>query len=305
MNKIPVGATIAHAYRFAFGSSLKIFGATWIALALQSVLSFVMMHRMAEFMTALMARDPSAIGQFGPLMLIYPFVIILFFVQITAVTELALNPGKPIRYFGFPIGKPTWRMVGAFILATLAIAAAILIFVIAAIVLGFILRMAGASKAVGVIAGLLVALAILIGYGAVIYAISRFYFLLAPVTVAEERIALGRAWKLTQGNFWRIFLIILAIFIPVMIAEYAVIFSAIGLPPVLPHGTTPEAFQALREAKLAWNLAMFAAVQKYWYAALPFFIALMIFWLGTSCGAQVFAYRKLTEDEGLVPVAGD
>jgi hypothetical protein len=264
-----------------------------------------MMQRMAGFVTSFMARDPSAIGQFGPLLLIYPFVIILFFVQVTAVTELALNPEKPVGIFNFPIGKPTWRMAAAFILATLVIAAIILIFVIAAIALGFILKMAGLSKGGAAIAVLVVSLAFLVGYCGVIYVVCRFYFLLPPVTVAEERIALGRAWKLTKGNFWRIFLIVLAIFIPVIIAEYAVIFSAIGLPPVLPHGTGAETMRALQEAKLAWNLAMFAAVQKYWYVALPFFIALVTFWLGTSCGAQVFAYRKLIEDEWLAPVAGN
>lgn len=305
MNRIPVGATIAHGYRFAFGSSLKILQAAWIALLLQAVLSFLMMQRMSGLMASLMARDPSAAGQFGPLLLIYPFIIILFFVQVTAVTELALNPEKPGGRFNFPIGKPTWRMVGAFLLASLAIAAAILIFVIAAIALGFILKMAGPSKGAAAIAVLMVSLAFLVGYCGLIYVVCRFYFLLAPVTMAEERIALARAWKLTKGNFWRIFLVVLAIFIPVIVAEYAVIFSAIGLPPVLPHGTGAEAMRALQEAKLAWNLAMFAAVQKYWYIALPFFVVLVIFWLGTSCAAQVFAYRKLTEDEGLAPIAGD
>jgi hypothetical protein len=302
MNRIPVGATIAHAYRFAFGSPLKILGAAWIPLMLQGVLSLVLMHSMAGFMTSIMARDPSAIGQFGPLLLTYPFIIILFFVQTTAITELALDPKKPVRYFSFPIGKPTWRLVGAFILATLAIIAAALIFIIAAVALGFILKMTGAPKAVALITGLL---AILVGYGGLIYVICRFYFLLVPVTVAETRIALGRAWKLTQGNFWRIFLIILAIFIPVMIAEYAVMFAVIGLPPFLPHGTGPEAMRVLQQEKLAWNLAMFAAVEKYWFVALPFFVVLMVFWLGTSCGAQVFAYRKLTDNEGLAPIAGD
>jgi hypothetical protein len=302
MKKIPVGVTIAHAYRFAFGSCLKILRANWIALLLQSVLSLVMTQYMAGIMTSIMTHDPSAVGQFGPLMLIYPFVIILFFVQITAVTELALNPEKAIGVFSFPIGKPTWRMAGAFILATLAIAAVILVFIIAAIALGFVLKIAGVSKGIAAIA---VLLGFLVGYGGLIYVVCRFYFLLAPVTVAEGRIALGRAWKLTKGNFWRIFLIVLAIFIPVIIAEYTVIFAAIGLPPFLPHGTGPEAMRALQEAKLAWNLAMFAAMQKYWFVALPFFIALMVFWLGTSCGAQAFAYQKLTEDEGLAPIAGD
>ena len=32
MKKIPVGATIAHAYRFAFGDFLKILGVMWLPL---------------------------------------------------------------------------------------------------------------------------------------------------------------------------------------------------------------------------------------------------------------------------------
>ena len=301
MNKIPVGATIAHAYRFAFRDCVKILRASWIALLLQSVLSFFITQRMAGVMVSIMTHDPSAIGQVGPMLLIYPFALILFFVQLTAITDLALNPDRPVGIFNFPIGRPTWRMVGTFILATLAIAAIVVIFIIAAIVLGIVLKMAALPKA---IAALAVLLGILIGYGGFIYIVCRFYFLLAPIAIAEERIALSRAWNLTKGNFWRIFLIVLAIFIPVIVVEYAVMFATIGLPPALPHGTGPEAMRALQEAKLAWNLAMFAAMQKYWYAALPLFFVLMVFWLGTSCGAQVFAYRKLTEDEGLAPIAG-
>jgi hypothetical protein len=296
MSKIPVGATIAHAYRFAFGNFLAILKSTWIAVALQAGMTIFLLQRMAGLMTALMARDPAAIGQIGPLMLIYPFIIVLFFVQVAAVTELALGIGQPARYFRFPLGKPVWRLFGAFILATLAIAVIAIAFIIGAVLLGFLLKAGGLSNGTKIAAGLLIMLLFLVGYSGLIYLTCRFYFLLAPVTIAEQGIRLGNAWRLTKGNFWRIFLILLAILLPIMVAEYAVIFAAIGLPPVLPKGTTPQALETFQQAKLAWNLAMFSAAQKYWYMTLPLFGALMVIWMGTSCGAQVFAYRALTDD---------
>lgn len=295
MGKIPVGGAIAHGYRFAFREFPKIIGVIWVALVIQLGISLLMMNKMTGFMTAVAARDPAAIGQFGPMLLLYPLVMIVFFVQIAAVTELALGSRTVPPWLHFPIGKSLWRMVGAFIVALLAIAALLAAYLAAtAIVIWLLNAVAGKT-----VSGLAAVVLFLVGYLALILVAFRFLFLLAPVTSAEGRIGLMRSWRLSYGNFWRMFLITLSIVLPVVVLEYAVIFASIGFPP-LPHAA--EGIQAYQQARLAWNLAMIHATVNYWYISMPFVALLSVFWLGAGAGAQVFAYRALLASD---PVTGN
>ena len=298
MTKIPVGATVAHAYRFAFGDFVTILRGIWLPLAVQLGMTLLLTQRVIPLFRAFEARDPSAISLLGPILLLYPVVLVLFFAQIATVTRIALGPRREMPLIDFPFGKDMWRLAGGFIVAGLAIIAILLAFAVAAGIVGFLLSAAGVGKA---ILALLVALLIAIGYGGAIFMAFRFMFLLAPVNIAEQCLGLARAWQLSRGNFWRSFVIVLAIMVPAVVVEYAVIFWAVGLPP-MPHGEGVEAFQARR---MEWNIAMMQAMVNYWYIALPLLALLMVFFMGTSCGAQVFAYRKLTEDETSTPISAD
>jgi len=298
MAKIPVGATIAHAYRFAFGDFVTIFRSIWLPLAVQLGLTLVLMQRLIPLFQALKTKDPSAISQLGPILLLYPIVLILFFAQIATVTKIALKPRQDIPIIDFPFGKDMWRLLGGFIAAGLAIVAMLLLFALAGGVLGFLLGAMGVGKTM---LALLVGLLIAIGYGGAIFMVFRLTFLLAPVNIAEQRLGLGRAWELSRRNFWRSFAIVQSIMIPMIIAEYAVIFAAVGLPP-MPHGEGPQAFQAKR---MEWNIAMMQSMVHYWYIALPLLALLMVLFIGTYCSAQVFAYRSLTEGESSAPIATD
>src|ERR1700744_2945468 len=53
MKKIPVGATIAHAYGFAFGHALTVFKAIWLPLLAQLALLLLLTRRMALFQVAM------------------------------------------------------------------------------------------------------------------------------------------------------------------------------------------------------------------------------------------------------------
>jgi hypothetical protein len=156
------------------------------------------------------------------------------------------------------------------------------------------------SDAVAVWTGLFAGLGMLFVEGAIIYGAFRLFFLLTPATLISRQVDLRESWRLTKGNFWRIFGICVAIFIPLAIIEYALIFAAIGLPDI-PPGASQE---AQLQAQMNWNIAMFEAVLKYWYACLAFATVAAPILYGMMAGAQTFAYRALTE--GLsVPVAGD
>jgi hypothetical protein len=305
MSKIPVGATIAHAYRFAFGRFVDIFLATWAASVLQAALSILLMRQIGTLMQGILARDPSVVGQFGPLLLLYPLAIFLLFVQVTAVMELALGllPGR--RLFHFPAGKPVWRMIGAFVFALIVIIGLILCGVLAIAALGFVLRTALASLAPPMAKGIIaicILLSFLVGYCALIYAMTRLTFLIPPAVIANRRIDLVTGWKLTRGNFWRIFLVLLAILVPFFIVEYGALFLAGGMPPLLPKSMSAEGQQAFQQAKAAWQLALIAKMSAAWYITVPVTMVLTMLFLGLFSGAQAFAWRALT---GSTPVAGD
>jgi hypothetical protein len=305
MSKIPVGATIAHAYRFAFGSFVDIFLCTWAAAVLQAALSILLMRQMGTLMQGLLARDPSVVTQFAPLLLLYPLAFFLLFVQVTAVMELALGqlPGR--RLFHFPAGRPVWRMIGAFLFALVAILVLIIGGMLAVAAVGFLLRTALGGLAPGMARGIIaicVVLAFLAGYCGLIYALVRLTFLIPPVTIARKRIDLVTGWKLTRRNFWRIFLVLLAILLPFFIVEYAALFAAGGMPPLLPKNMSADAQQAFQQAKMAWQLGLITRLSAAWYITVPVTMVLTMLLLGLFSGAQAFAWRALS---GSAPVARD
>ena len=303
MKKIPVGATIAHAYRFAFGQAPTLLRVIWLPLLIQLVAAFFLIKRTALFMAAMQAQDPSVATLLGPMLLLVPLIVVIFFAQLTAVMETALgNP--PRSWFTFRLDKPMWRLLGGFLITGLIIIVSMIGYLIIVYVLAFLAEVA--VKASGVAATsrnifiLVTAGAVLVGYGGVIFLAVRFLFLMAPVSVSQRQIGLEQAWRLSAGNFWRILLIALAILIPAMIVNYAYTFSLAGWPPE----TAGASKQAREAAEAAWRIAEFNAMANRWYLTLPLSGALILFQLGAGCAAQVFAYRALKENENSAPIAG-
>ncbi len=299
MKKIPVGATIAHAYRFAFGHAPAVVKAVWLPLLAQLVLIFLFTKRAALFLAAAQAQDPSAVSLLGPLLLLFPLLMIFFFAQFTAAMETALGR-PPQSWVAFHFGKPMWRLLGGFLaaLSAITVIAAIAFIAVTLLAVGFNL----VAKAVPApVATFLVGLLSGIFFCVLVFALVRFLFLLAPVNVSEQRFGVGRAWQLSAGNFWRALLVTLAILIPVLIVNYAYTFAITAVPPP-PANTSKAAMQAW---ETAWQVAQLNALASRWYLTLPLTGLLMLFQFGAGCAAQAFAYRALTENEASAPVSGD
>ena len=98
----------------------------------------------------------------------------------------------------------------------------------------------------------------------------------------EQQLGVGRAWHLSAGNFWRILLVALAILIPIMLINYAYIFSLVGLPPMMPNATK----QAREAAEAAWRVAQFNAMADRWYLTMPLTVVLVLFQFGAGCAAR-------------------
>jgi hypothetical protein len=304
--KIPVGATIAHAYRFAFRQFLAIAGIMWASYALILLLAFLSRDSFAALSQASATRNMALMqGHWAPLLLHFLVSFLLVFIQMTGLTQFALGERRESPWFYFSLGRPVWRLVGAVFLAVLAIAAVAVCYGLAVLILGLIASLVLTSAAGKLVLAFLALLALLGFYGGFIFLLIRFTFLLAPVTIAEQRISVFRAWSLTHRNFWRMFLIVLSLVLPMIAIQVGGMMMLAGPMPLLPKGAAPEQLAAFHAARAAWQLGFAAKLHSLWFIFYPVSGILYALFYGASCAAQVFAYRKLTENEGLSPIAGD
>jgi hypothetical protein len=292
-NKIPVGATIGGAYRFAFGRFFGVLGVVW----LPSALTIAAIWFLLRDVTPPSANPADAKEAFDNFQLFYasvmgPFYILqlVFWVAGTMIevglTKLALGGRAPIAYFD--LGPSFWRLFGANLILFVAVMVLIVPFVLVVIALGGIAgamtHAAGGDGGVDpsaipwvVLGAIAVGVAAFIGF---YYAYLRAWFLLAPVVVAEKHIDLRPGWRLARGNVLRIFVILLAVTIPPLLL--LVVAEIIAFATVLSYRWTtfPDAaFFAERWPVFAGAVAV---------AALGWLLA-----TAAAMGARAVAYRAL------------
>lgn len=283
MNKLPAGPTIAAAYRFTFSQLGSIIGLSWISLVAIAILQFIPYAAGGDPMateTNPLQAGQHAIQGFG----ISILVLLLFSVIYVAVTRLALGqkPGGAIAHFA--LGVPEFRTFGAVVLLVLVASGIVIGALIAGGVVTFLLATLHSDLITGFALSVLV-----IGLIAVIAYISvRLGFLLIPATVVEEQISLSRGWVLSQGNFWRMLGVLLAISLPVFVLEFIAALVVVG----------PELFALLANAQHADPQDLSAHITQIMARHAPVLIGLRLifapFQLGLSIGASAFGYRALT-----------
>ncbi len=307
MNKIPVGRTIAFAYSFTFGQIGTVIGLIWLPLVLFFVGYFFAMTYYAQGVEAWLAdSDPSAFGK--PFLALMAFYIVAMFVVAVigvAITRQAMGQRKSSAVVSFNLGAAEFNLFLSFLAAYLVIVAVIVGLFLALAVLGgiagVVLSAAAASLSKVAVNQISLALGILGGLAVIaglIYVSVRLVFLLAPVTVVEEKIDLIRAWSLTKGNFWRIFLIGLATVVPITLimqgSEIAILGPANALPSLQltmnqtqqMHALSAQAHALTENLPLILGLGMLIA---------PFVYGLLF-------SAPAFAYRALVSPPPVAPV---
>jgi hypothetical protein len=299
MAKIPVGATIAQAYHFATSQYFSLLKLTWPLLVATVAGNLLIGTQLGAFTQGIRSRDFSAVTMAWPLLaLIYLLMLVVTLMWFTGIYQYAMGrPEAGQRPVYFSLGKPMWRLLGAFLLMVLSLAGILLAYVIAIVIILYVFRLGlGAAhvsdNALKGIAIFDVALAFLVGYCGFILCAFRFGFLLFPATIAEDRIALFRSWTISHGNFWRIFVIVLALFLPLVILEMTG-FYWLGLFPHFHAGMTPMQMQAAQQAASA---AAFAKMRQYGYVIYPVGAFAALFINSLMAGAQSFAYRALTQE---------
>jgi hypothetical protein len=291
--KIPVGATIGGAYRFAFGRLFGVLGVVWLPIAI-TVAAALFLFRDVQMPLGGIDNSEGAFRNFGLLYasIMGPFYVFQLVLWVTSImievglTRLALGiGGAPVAYFN--LGASFWRMLGANLIVAVIVTIVILPFIFVVIVAaGTAGAMAGAGGQMTidpsvvpwiVIGALVVGLATFIAF---YYVYLRLWFFLAPVVVAEEHIDLRPGWRLAKGNVLRIFVILLAVTIPPLLLLF--VAEGIGLHMMMSHDWTtfPDAtFFAERWPQLA---AIIALATLGW-----------LFATAAVMGARAFAYRAL------------
>ncbi len=313
-NKIPVGATIAQTYRFAVANFLNNLGVAWIPLAvlitggliiapayLRALSGFVQIQPFAGDADALAAAN---LQNVQTILQIMPFAAVIMLLMIVclpsayaAITKEALGTRTGAAYLQFPFGMPMWRLLGATLLFFLILTGAYIGIILAGILLAAVSTLAatasGSSVMVGAIAGTVTFVVMFSAFCALVYGSVIVGFLIAPVTIAEERISLKRGWKLARGNFWRIIGVLTAVFLPLLILNFSYIalvypdyFSSILSAA---RGSDAESLQMIRD--MAGNAT------RYWYLNGPMGLLFYVLFIGAYCGASVFSYRALTAGE--------
>jgi hypothetical protein len=298
-HEVPVGGTIAHAYGFAFGNIVNNLGAVWIPAVLLYACNFLLTFVYVRVLLS-MGYSLSAIGSSFQLTLIAAVIFgIGSAAQIAGITKEALGLRTGNAWLQFPFGAATLRLIGAYLLYLVVM----IVFYAGILMVKFLLAgitasLAGAgdgSKALLAGAGFAAVVLGLFVFCAFVYVAIRLSFLLGPVVVAEHKISLIRAWELTKGNFWRIFVVFLSIFIPMLVLEFAVFWTVFGSSMMLfiHPGATPAEFGALEQQRQ--QLA--ESLRHRGFLLFPLEMLAGLIFYSLFAGAAAYAYRAVTASD--------
>lgn len=319
MKKLPVFVAIGGAYRFAFRRFFGNLGVVWLPALLVMAGAWYFLPHMMLPTTGHMAIRPGmtpaqlSVAMRG-MMQVYRAMILFWGVAILlraemmlGLTERALGTAKGPGFVYLSLGRAYWRVAGSYFAVTVILMAVYIVLLIAAVLIGLLVALvvglgataatAAAKSAVGVTTALLIFVLVLIVMGVLTYAAVRLTFFLTVAIVDEGRFDLTTPWRLTRGNFWRIFAVSLAIFVPIAVAaaaiyvplEFGVLRSFLAHMPE-PGSRHPQMMaQAMHELTRGLRETMLAR----WYIVVPLAFVSSALFYGVAAGASVTAYRAL------------
>ncbi len=277
MNKIPVWKTIRFAYAFTFGEIGTIIGLIWLPTLLIAVLQFLPY----ALGTQVVDQEPAAAvaaSAFANLAF-FAAALLLYAMNAAAVIRQALGLRQGGATIHFSVGLQELRVFGAFAMCGLLFVGCYLVLQIGLSLLAGILPVPGQSL-------------FLLGWMCVvIYLALRLGALLVPVVVAEEKIDLRRVWSLSSGNYWRIQIVALAVFVPLFLLQFVGTVAIAGVGILAPLPLTQDAMQAAVNARVA-------LLDKHLPELMGLSLILAPFSIGLTFGAAAAAYRAIVPRSG-------
>lgn len=285
MNNLPVGETVRFAYGFTLRELGTIIGLIWVPMVALAVINFLP-YALGDTMPS-PDINPSAAG----VIMLRGIGLWLISVLLSAciyvpVTRQALGLRTGTAFVHIALGRAELRLWGAYLL---------FMAILFVLFIGFILAIFGsalAANATGnkVVVGGVILLVAFVGLCALLYAITRLIFLLAPVVVVEDKISFERAWSLTQGNFWRIAAVLFLVTLPPAIVFLSAFVWLLGpeLVPLfhqalathMPQQVIAERINAITTSHISTMLGVQLIIA-------PFSV-------GLACAASAHAYKTLT-----------
>ena len=284
--KIPVLDTIRYAYAFTFGHLGTIIGLIWLPMVIFAVAGyFVMSYYYGVVPEAVSGGNPVALGQAGLVVMGWSLVsLMLSAIMYVAVTRQALGLRQGPAVVHFALGAPELRVFAGFI----GLFALLLLFLLADAVVLAVIKSLGHSPVMTSVAGAVY----LAGLLAIVYAAVRLSFLFIPAGVAEEKIGLAESWQLTRGNFWNIFAVGVAVFLPLVIVVGIAEVAVMGTDFFLPRAMVPGADTA-QQMKIMADQMRDASRHLPLLSGLTFLFA--PFATGLTLAPSAYAYRALTD----------
>jgi len=297
MSKVPVGASIAHAYEFLFGRFFQIIGTAWVPALLYGLGYFIFLGAFQP-LTPGQPPNAAAVAAFAvPALAAFAFFLVIRSVLGISLTQEALGVRKDLTLAHFVIGPRELRLffgylrfyIVFFVLYIVVLAVSFgAVFLARRYGAGLLPKMAVGGKPVAVVAALALMVVLVIWF---ILSMIRLMFLLPPIASAEHRTRLSRAWSLTRGSTLRIFIVLIGTFLPAMIVIGVAVYYLIGPAEFTALG---QAFQHMKPgnppllavflSKHAPMLSLIVGVSTAINAAL-------------LAGASAAAYRTVTGHE--------
>lgn len=298
MKKIPVGQTIASAYRFTFVGLENVIGLIGLPIIVLTVADYFING--AFYTAQATALDTGDASRLGPMLvgqLGFQFVELALQAMIgVAICREILKPVKRPLWLRFSLGGTEFRFIGG----TLALAAlmglAAVICMIVGMVLSSVLGMATPGMAPGQQAlgfGVLVGL---LACPILIYLFVRLGSLVLPATVMDGGIGLERSWTLVKGNVWRMIGVSVATGVPVTLAVYVLHGLIVGLDSFNPH----LELMADQAAQLRHNAQILRQTAEHLPMLEGVECVLAPFLYGLVFSAPAFAYKALTQEAPVV-----
>ena len=279
MRRVPVVATVRDSYIFTATHLGGIIGLIWVPMLLLTVMGFFSFQRYYnDFIEAMAGSNPAALGPSVLMMLGYLVAALLIHaVMYVAVIQLALGSRTAPAIAHFAFGPLEWRMFRAF----LAFVGVLMALLIPAMVLGNAAQLA-APPGMAMLGPLILLVMI---YGVLLLTMPRFLALLPAIAVNETTPVLRRAWQLSQGNYWRLLAVLLAILVPVLVLFSVLELVLTGKPPVpVAGGQQVQLIAGIMRARETLPML----------SGLGFLLSPLV--VGLLAGASVSAWRSLSED---------
>ncbi|MGN6516077.1 MAG: hypothetical protein ACTHLR_09585 [Rhizomicrobium sp.] len=313
MNKIPVFATIGHAYGFATSRFLNILGIVWAPLVASMAVGLMLTPGFAG--NHIPIDDADAIrrnaAHFAPF--VFAFSLFIRAMIGVGVTELALDKRSGITFVYFSLGARVWRLIGAWLLFILVMILIYIGLIVLTVVVAFggglaVKSLALSQGANAVAVGVLVLVCFLLFFGSLVYVLARLTFLIPPVVVNENKIDLARGWELTKGSFWRIFWIGFAIFVPLILAQGILLVSFYGTGiflqffDIMHAGMLRQINEAVMQSRIdQWSAMLRTQGLRTWPYTAAIGLAIETFACGLLYGAAAFGYRAVTQAPASAP----